>query len=301
MSTQAEQPESAESLDLDSRLPWDFEYTPQSLVRRPFRLIREMGTNAWKGRGLAYRLFLRNLNSVYRQTLLGFLWILIPTFALVGTWMFLARNKVVAQPELEGSVYIAFVAIGTVLWQAFFSAVQAPLRTVLANQSILTRINFPRESLILVALAEVLFDIAIRMTVVLIICSFLGIQWSWLTLWAPLVLLNLIALGISIGMFLTPIGVIYQDVSRVLMLISPFWMVLTPVLYASPSGQLFETWNLINPPAGQLLVLRDLLLSGATAQWHLALPWFFITIPLLIISLAWYRIGFPFFIERLAN
>lgn len=281
--------------------PWTREYSSSSEMRRPRHLVSAILSGLWSGRSLARRLFIRNLTSTYRQSLLGFLWILVPTVAQIATWSFLAKQQLLVTEQLPGVPYIVFIAVGSLLWQLFFDAIQGPLQSVSANQGIITRINFPRESLILVSASEVGFDFAVRTVLVAGICLYFGVTWSLTTLLAPLFILGLFLVGLSIGLLLTPIGILYHDIGRTLTILSPFWMVLTPVIYLVPETPVFRIWSAVNPPAGLLSSARDLLLTGDTTMFVVALTWLAVSVPLFLIALIWFRLGFPIFVERLAN
>jgi lipopolysaccharide transport system permease protein len=287
--------------DKSANTYWTHEYSSASEMRRPWLLASAIFSGLYSGRSLARRLFVRNLTSTYRQSLLGFFWILIPTIAQIATWSFLAKQHLLVTEQLPGVPYIMFIAVGSLLWQLFFDAIQAPLQAVNANQGIITRINFPRESLILVSGGEVLFDFLVRAVLVTAICFYFGVSWSVSTLMAPVFLLGLFLLGISIGLLLTPIGILYHDIARSLSILSPFWMVLTPVVYLVPDTTIFRTWSAINPPAGLLSSTRDLLLTGDASMFVVALVWLGLSIPAFLAALVWFRIGFPIFVERLAN
>lgn len=281
--------------------PWTLEFTPDSQARRPIKLVRSILGDLWSGRSLAGRLFIRNLAGSYRQSLLGFLWILVPTIAQAISWTFLAEQNIISSSRVPGDSFLAFIAMGSVLWQAFFDALQAPLRTTQTNQGLITKLNFPRESLVLVAMAEVLFDFVVRMVCILILCAFLGIEWTSFTLVVPIFALGLIVIGTALGLMLTPFGILYQDVSRTLAILGPFWMLMTPVVYVAPETSIYRIWYWLNPPAALLSAARDLLCVGTTTGWTAAFVWLGLSLPLLLLGLIWFRLGFRIFIERMAN
>lgn len=280
---------------------WTFRYTRRPPTRNPLQLGLEIMRSIWAGKALAYRLFMRNLSSRYRQTLLGLVWIIIPTLAVIGTWWFLAKQQVLRSGFENSTDFIVYIAVGSVLWQTFFDAIQAPLRTVMGNSGIVTKINFPRESMVLVAIGEVLFDLSIRLVLVIGFAALFGISWSNLTLLAPLLLIGLILLGIAIGLFLTPVGILYQDISRALTVLSPFWMILTPVVYQKPDSKMYHIWNLLNPPAELLTATRELLIDGTISSFTPVWVWAALVIPLLMMGMVWYRLSFPIFLERIGN
>jgi lipopolysaccharide transport system permease protein len=289
----------------DTQLKWTHEYSPESAVRRPLLVLRDIAISIYQGREMAKRLFLRNIASSYRQTLLGFLWILLPVAIQIATWYFLAEQKILSISGANSQVpFLLFLSIGSVIWQTFFDSILAPLGSLQRNQTLLTKLNFPRETLVMIGLWEVMFNFAVRAVMITIMCLiytiwFQGVIWTHLTLLAPLFLIGLIALGTSIGLALTPVGVLYQDIGRSLAMISPFWMVLTPVIY--PAEQSSPLWIMVNPPAAMLSVARDLLVTGDTQLLPIALAWLLITIPMLLFGMVWYRMSFPILIERIAN
>ena len=61
---------------------------------------------------------------------------------------------------------------------------------------------------------------------------------------------GLLALGLSIGIVLAPMNLIYRDVSRFLMIATTLWLFLTPVFYAPPAEGVVAAimrWNPVTP------------------------------------------------------
>ena len=69
-------------------------YTPESLVRRPGRLIHGLVVDLLASRELAWRLFVRNISAQYRQTMFGYLWAFLPALATTVLWCFLHSQKI---------------------------------------------------------------------------------------------------------------------------------------------------------------------------------------------------------------
>jgi len=53
-------------------------YTPESPLRQPRKFVRELISDLWGSRELAWRLFVRDLRAQYRASLLGYLWVFLP-------------------------------------------------------------------------------------------------------------------------------------------------------------------------------------------------------------------------------
>ena len=273
-------------------------YSSMSEIRTPVKLFREIYHDFMAGRELAWRLFVRNLKGLYRQTMLGLFWAFLPPIANTAVWIFLKSQNVfqIGDTGVNSTVYIL---TGMILWQAFIDAFQSPGKLVNANKNMIAKLRFPRESLLLVAVGETLFNLAIRM--VLLIPAFLwfGIALHASILLAPVAIFGLILLGLGMGILLMPIGSLYQDVGRFITMVLPFWMIITPIIYVPSTQYPDSLLNWVNPVAPLLIVSRDLLLNGSTEFAMLTIPYGIAAVVLLLFSLVFYRVSLPVLIERM--
>ena len=112
-------------------------------------------------RELAWRLLVRNLSSRYRHTVFGYVWAFLPPVLSTAVFVFLHQSGyfTVGQTPVP---YAVFLFAGLILWQLFCDAIAMPLRMVQQSHAILTKVNFPREALIIAGVGEVLFGFVIR-------------------------------------------------------------------------------------------------------------------------------------------
>ena len=274
------------------------QYNSSSEIRNPLKLVGSIFRGFVDGRELAWRIFVRNLNSLYRQTLLGLFWAFLPPLANTAIWIFLKSQNVfeMGSTGVDSTVYIL---AGMILWQAFVDAFQIPADVLNKNKNMISKLNFPREALLMVGFGEVMFNLAIR--ILLLIPAFLifNVPLNAGVLLAPIFIALMICFGISLGLFLMPVGSLYKDVGRFISMFLPFWMIITPIIYVPPTtypGSLL-TW--VNPASPLLLVSRDLLLTGDTTYWTIGIIFGIATIPLLMIGLIVYRVSLPILIERM--
>src|SRR5262245_35565044 len=250
-------------------------------------------------RELAWRLLVRNISSRYRHTFFGYLWAFLPQIMTAGVFVFLQKAGyfTVGQTEVP---YALFVLTGLVLWQAFADGVYAPLRLVQQSHSILTKVNFPREALILAGAGEALFACAIRLALLVGALIWFGVQPPWAAVWFPFGVLTLIGMGIALGLLITPIAILYHDIGQALPLALYLWMFLTPVIYPVPASWLGSLLVLLNPVSAVLDTTRDWLFSGSPQY----LSGFFVVSGLALLTLlaGWflYRLALPILIERMS-
>jgi len=255
------------SAAMEGGSPWTVEVDAQAPAEPVVQRITRVFVGMWGSRDLAWRLFQRNLAANYRQSLLGWLWVFLPPLANAGVWVLLNWSGTLRISELSPLGYAAFVFIGTMLWQAFLDGLMSPMNTLQANRSAVTKLQFQREVLITVGLLESGFDLLARAVVAagFLLLAGMGSVWGLLilvVLWAPL----LILLGTGMGLWLAPFGLLYKDVGRSIVMISPLWMLLTPVIYALPAGAAGSVMTWVNPPAALIHVARTAATLGPAMQ-----------------------------------
>lgn len=275
-------------------------YSAKSEIRDPIKLFSEMAADAWQGRQLAWRLFLRNIRGLYRQTLLGLFWAFLPPIANTAVWIFLRSQGVFDTGEMEVNATL-YILTGMILWQAFSDALQMPTNVFNQNKNMIGKLRFPRESLLLVGLGEILFDLLIRTVLLVAACAWYG-QLPTLA-WIPAALsaMMMVLLAMSLGLLLMPIGSLYQDVGRFLQMAMPFWMIVTPIIYVAPKTFPGSLLTLLNPAGPFLMLSRDLLIMGSSNAVGPALIWTAITLPLMLVALAVFRIAIPLLVERIGS
>jgi len=273
-------------------------YSPISPLADPKRLMRDMLRDISSSKELAWRLFLRNISSRYRQTILGYLWAFLPPVMTTLVFVYLQRVGYFTVGPTQVP-YVAFVFAGLILWQVFTDALNAPLRMVQQSFSMLTKVNFPREALIIAGLGEVLFGFVIRTFLMVAVLIWFEVPLTWSALWVPPGVLVLTALGLAIGLLLTPFALLYHDIGQALPFVVYLWMFLTPVIYPVPehgSGSL----SMILNPVGPLLDTTRAWLFSVSPQ-YVGVFWVVcgLTVGALLAGWLMYRLALPILIERI--
>ena len=273
-------------------------YSPHSEILSPFNLLKIIFADFMEGRELAWRLFLRNLRGLYRQTALGLFWAFLPPLANTAIWIFLQRTGVFSAGEM-GVHPAVFILTGMVLWQAFIDAFQMPLQAINKNRNMISKLNFPRESLLLVGLGEVAFNLLIRLLMLFPAFWLFGVSVGPSFLLGLVAAVGLILVGVSLGLLIMPIGFLYQDVGRFLQMVLPLWMILTPIIYCPLETFPGSLLNYLNPASPLLILGRDLMLFGGTEHWAIGLGFALFAIPIFLFGLVIHRVSMPVLVERM--
>ena len=274
-------------------------YTPESKIRHPLRMAQDMGRDLLASRELAWRLMVRDISAQYRQSFLGVVWAFVPPLITAVTLVF-ARNAGVVNISDTNIPFPAYVMFSMALWQTFTEALMGPITAVAQAKPMLAKINFPREAVVMAKLGEVFFNFGIKLLLIVAVFIWFRIPVPPSVVLAPVALVHLIALGTAIGLWLAPLGALYQDVSKALPLIISPWLLLTPVVYPPPESGVFAKIVQLNPVTPLLVTVRDLATVGQVSQPG----WFWLasglTLVLLVLGWVLYRLAMPFIVERMS-
>lgn len=276
-------------------------YSPQSVVKRPGLLFRHMLRDLAAARYLAWRILVRDLKARYRQTLLGSLWIVIPPIFVAIGLTFATRTKVI-QIAATDLPYPVFVILSMSLWLTFTEAVNAPLQAINESRSVLAKISFPREALLIARFADVTTSLLVRMLLVAAVFLWYRIAVTPLGLLAIPATFSLVLFGFAVGLLLAPFGTLYHDIIKGTPIVLNIMFFLTPVVYPTPQGDnIFAQLVNWNPVTPLLVTVRELAtgvpLSAGTGYLVLSI------VAVLGLFLAWvlYKVSLPFVIERLSS
>ncbi len=251
-------------------------------------------------RELAWRLFIRDISAQYRQSILGYVWVFIPPLAASLPFVYLNSQGVVKIGDTP-IPYAAYAIIGTTIWQVFADALNAPLRAVLGARAMLSRINLPREAILLSAFAQVCMGFLVRLVLLAGVFAWFRLVPPASAVLFPLGILSLILLGFFIGLLVTPLGILYRDVQLTLPIFAMFLMLLTPVLYPVPQSGMAATIAQFSPLTTLVVTTRDWLTLGNTT--HVGA---FVAVSLtaaVLLGLVWvmFRVATPHLVARLGN
>jgi len=230
----------------------------------------------------------------YRRSALGAFWLLLPTVATTAVWVYLQSRRVV-EVTAVGIPYPVYVLAGTIFWQVFVEAMNAPLQQLTAGRQLVTRSRVPQEALILAGLFEVLLNAIVRLLVLVAMLIAFGTAFQSAMLAVPLGIAALALFGLTLGLVLAPIGMLYDDVSRGITLVTGFWFFLTPILYRAPESGLLR-FNPVTP-------LLDTTRAWMTVGWNVTEGFALVlgsTLVMLILAWLFARLARPHVVERLA-
>ena len=234
--------------------------------RKTFSLkdIKEL----WQYRELLYFFTWRDLKVRYKQTFIGVAWAIFQPFITMVVFSIFFGG--LAKIPSDGVPYPIFVYVGLLFWQFFSSALSDTSMTLISNQSIITKVYFPRLILPVSSVITKLVDFFIATLILISLMFYYGYMphLSGLLI-LPLLLLITFMASIGLGLFLASINVKYRDVMYALPFFIQILLFLTPVIYPASIAGKYSFILALNPMMGVIQSARAALLGTAPINWLL--------------------------------
>jgi homopolymeric O-antigen transport system permease protein len=259
MNTSANNNDSYSSLTADPLT--EVVYTPQSMRDQGWHIWRTMIRRILSSRELIWQLIVRDISVRYRQSVLGYVWAILPPVVAVAIFAFLAGSRTIPiSPTSLPYVVYALWSIG--VWQFFAGCLSGCTNSLMNAGSLVTRLNFPREALVIAAIGQPIFDFLIRLVPLILVFVWYDVTVQWQVILLPLVLIPAILLALGLGFVLSVATLVIRDVSNVVSMVVTFGIFLTPALYPPPTSWPLSLINIVNPFSPVLIASQDLLAYG---------------------------------------
>jgi lipopolysaccharide transport system permease protein len=222
----------------------------------------------WEYRELLYFFTWRDLKVRYKQTAIGVLWAILQPFItmVVFTVFFGGLLKI----SSDGVPYPIFVYTGLLFWQFFSSALTDTSNVLITNQSIITKVYFPRLLLPLSSVMTKFIDFAFASIILVGMMFYYGYTPNLLGLLIiPLLLIITFMASVGLGLFLASINVKYRDVRYALPFFIKILMFITPVIYPAGIAGKYSWILAFNPMMGVIQSARAALLGTTVLNWTL--------------------------------
>lgn len=263
------------------------------------KLLKASIHDIYTSRFLAKQLAIRDIKAQYRQSYLGILWAFITPLTTAFIWIFLNNTGTIRLSD-TGIPYPVYAFSGTLIWAIIVESINSPTASTNAAKGIMAKINFPKEALIISGIYKLLFNSFIKIAILLVFVFLYGVGFNWSLLLFPLAILGAIIFGTTIGLFITPIGMLYKDIAKTISMGLSLLMYATPVVYAIPEEGVMKAIMEWNPFTPIILTVRDFV-TGTTPEYlNYYLGLILVSIPLLFLGLLFYRISIPILVERMS-
>lgn len=214
----------------------------------------------------------RDFKTMYKQTILGPLWIIINP--LMTTLMYTIVFGNIANISTDGMPQIVFYMLGTTVWTYFSSCLTKTSSTFTGNAAIFGKVYFPRLATPISTVISGLINFGVQFLMFLGFMAYFMIKGSpiepnlWI-LMTPLLLVQLAALALGFGIIISSMTTKYRDLAVLVTFGVQLWMYATPVVYpASQIGGKLKTLMMLNPVSPIVESFRYAFLGSGSIPWN---------------------------------
>jgi lipopolysaccharide transport system permease protein len=211
-------------------------------------------------RSLLYQLIMRDLVTRYRQSMLGYVWAIVPQLLTVLVFYMLAQHRMINIGQTE-MPYILHALWGVSVWQYFSACLVNATSALSRAENLVKKVNFPREVLVFACIGQPLVDFIIRLFPFLLLCYVSDFVPAWQSIFIVIPMLFLTLLVFAVGLVGSIVNLVVRDVSNALSMLLMIGMFLAPILYPEPVTYPASLLNWLNPFSPYLIASRDLLLG----------------------------------------
>ncbi len=246
--------------------------TPLREVRGPSAL----GGGSRRFFDLLWLMSVTEFKRVYFGTVLGYLWSLIRPLMLFAVLLFVFTQIFkVGSDKVEH--YPVFLLLGIVLFTFFQEASTNAVTSVVAQEGVVRKTQFPRLVIPLSTVLTGAFNFCLNLVVVFAFVFAFGVEPAWTWLLFPLALALLFVFTAAVSMALSVLYVRFRDVAIIWTVLAQVLFYATPILYPVnfKDNETYEHLLMINPLAVILEQVRVWILteSGAPTAVEAAGGW----------------------------
>ena len=243
---------------------WESEAPPVMLIRRSGRWVSINFRDLWHYRELLYFLIWRDIKVRYKQTVVGAAWAILQPFLTMVVFSVVFGR--IAGMSSEGIPYPIFLYTGLLPWLLFSNSMTQSANSLVANQTLITKVYFPRLIVPTASVLSGLVDFGIASLVLFGMMFYYGVAPTAAVWTIPLFVLLAIASALTAGLWLSALNVRYRDVRHAIPFLTQLWLFASPVLY--PGSEIIqrfpENWRALyglNPMVGVVEGFRWALLG----------------------------------------
>ena len=229
----------------------------------------------------------KNYTVMYKQTILGPLWLILNPMITVLMYTFVFGN--IAGLSTDGSPALAFYLASNSIWAYFAACLSQTSTTFTSNADVFGKVYFPRLVMPISTVITGLLDLAIQIIMLIIILVIntiggeplrIGINFMLI----PVLVVQIALLGLGFGIIISSLTTKYRDLTIVVKFGVQLWMYASPVVYSvSQIPEKYYGIYMINPIAPIISIWRHAFLgTGVLPYFYWVISWVTTVVVLII-------------------
>lgn len=225
----------------------------------------------WRFRGFVAGSVRRELTARYGKSMLGGAWAALSPLAMMAVYLVVFSQLMQGRlPGVGGTfAYGIFLCAGLLLWGLFAEIVQRCMTMFIDNAGLLKKMSFPRSCLPVIVLSAAIGHFVVAFLVLVLLLALIGHAPAIYLIAAPVPVLLVCLIAISLGIVLGVLNVFFRDVSQLFGTVLQAWFWLTPVVYPlSALPQAVIPWVGANPLTPVMDAMQRIVLGSGWPHWN---------------------------------
>ncbi|MFC1890070.1 ABC transporter permease [Thermodesulfobacteriota bacterium] len=220
------------------------------MMKRNYQILRELTINEFR--------------LQYRKTLFGYVWSVLAPLMMLAT-LCIAFSIIM---RMNVPHYQLFVILGMILWNFFSESTSQNLAIIRNKASLIGKINFPKELIIISSVLAALVNFMITFCLFFVAMAVFKVDFSPLIIVSFFYIIPLVLLSLGFSFALSAYNIFHRDLEHLwrIIIYVGFW--LTPIIYPqSHVAKPFRSFYALNPMARIINEMRDLLIYHTLPPW----------------------------------
>jgi lipopolysaccharide transport system permease protein len=185
----------------------------------------------WRHRELLVHLIRRNLKVLYKQSFLGYAWLIVNPLTQIFILRFIFST--IFRTSSEGIPFALFLFTGLLPWIFFSTALGSATESIVSGGNLIGVVYFPREVLVASSVLTRVFDLAAGAAILIVLLIYNSVTPDWNILWVPLIFAIQLAFTFGLALPLAALNLFFHDVRYLVGVILNLWFFLTPIFYST--------------------------------------------------------------------
>lgn len=177
---------------------------------------------------LLYQLIQREIKSRYKQSIIGYFWVVLNPLAQMVVYTFVFSIVFRFPTEIP---YPLFLFAALLPWTLLQGIITSGTSSLVANKVLLKKVAFPREIIPYSAVFAKLIDFFFASLMFILLMIFYKVSLaSTAWMFIPIFVIQIILMT-GLSLLLSTFNLFYRDVQYLVNLVLMIWMYLTPIVY----------------------------------------------------------------------
>jgi lipopolysaccharide transport system permease protein len=251
----------------------------------------------WQKRELIVLWLIYRIEARYTQTVLGILWIILLPLSTSLVLAF-AFGQLLGSGQLASGVStVSFLLAGIVIFGIFRDMVLKARSSLLGSMSIIGRVYFPREIIVVLLVGEVLIDFFFVFIAMIVINLSQGLYpgINYLLIPIPVVILLIFSTGLSL--ISAWFGMIIRDLQQLLTVLVQLLFYVTVLYSPERASPTYEPFVQLIPVTQVIVAFRDIVLYNRSPDFYSLFYPFVLGVVLLYFGYVYFKVNEDRFVD----